>query len=118
GGYPNGNAGQWLVAWWPAGMLARSERLHWGLRGVLAGAAVLLAGTALLSQSRGSFYATPVMLVLVFALIPRRLRTFAVLVPIAAGIAAAAPAVLHGGANAVNGVVAADAVPDAVPASS
>ena len=37
------------------------------------------------------------MLVLVFALLPGRTRTFAVLVPIAAGIAAAAPAVLHVG---------------------
>jgi len=64
---------------------------------VLAGGAVLLAEVALLSQSRGSAYATPVMLVLVFALLPRRTRTFAVLVPVAVGIAAAAPAVLRVG---------------------
>ena len=37
------------------------------------------------------------MLVLVFALLPGRMRTFAVLVPVAAGIAAAAPAVLRVG---------------------
>ena len=74
------------MAFWPALLLARSERLPWGLRGVLAGGAVLLAEVALLSQSRGSLYATPVMLVLVFALLPGRVRTFAVLVPVAAGI--------------------------------
>ena len=51
---------------------------------LLAGGAVLLAEVALLSQSRGSLYATPVMLVLVFALLPGRTRTFAVLVPVAA----------------------------------
>jgi tetratricopeptide (TPR) repeat protein len=96
-GYPNANAAQWLMALWPALLLARSERLPWALRGVLAGGSVLLAGVALLSQSRGSLYATPVMLVLVFALLPGRLRTFAVLVPVAAGIAAAAPAVLRVG---------------------
>ena len=93
---PNANAAQWLMAFWPALLLARSERLPWALRGLLAGGAVLLAEVALLSQSRGSLYATPVMLVLVFALLPGRTRTFALLVPVAAGIAAAAPAVLRG----------------------
>ena len=101
-GYPNANAAQWLMAFWPALLLARSERLPWGLRGVLAGCAVLLAEVALLSQSRGSLYATPVMLVLAFVLLPGRTRTFALLVPVAAGIAAAAPAVLHVGDNLKN----------------
>ncbi len=104
-GYPNANAAQWLMAAWPALLLARSERLPWALRGVLAGAAVLLAAVALLSQSRGSLYATPVMLVLVFALLPGRTRTFAVLVPMAAGIAAAAPAVLRVGDHLRGGEV-------------
>ncbi len=96
-GYPNANAAQWLMAFWPALLLARSERLWWGLRGLLAGGAVLLASVALLSQSRGSLYATPVMLVLVFALLPGRVRTFAVLVPVAAAIGAVTPAVLNVG---------------------
>jgi hypothetical protein len=96
-GYANADAAQWLMAFWPALLLARARNLPWALRGVLAGGAVLLAEVALLSQSRGSLYATPVMLVLVFALLPGRVRTFAVLVPVAAGIAAAAPAVLRVG---------------------
>jgi tetratricopeptide (TPR) repeat protein len=96
-GYANAAAAQWLIAFWPAVLLARGPRLPWGLRGTLAGGAVLLAGVALLSQSRGSLYATPVLLVLVFALLPGRVRTFALLVPVAAGIAAAAPAVLRVG---------------------
>jgi O-antigen ligase len=106
-GYPNANAAQWLMAFWPALLLARSERLWWGLRGVLAGGAVLLGAVALLSQSRGSVYATPVMLVLVFALIPRRVRTFVVLLPVAVGLGAIVPTLLrvgerleHGGAGA------------------
>ncbi len=101
-GYANANAAQWLMACWPALLLARTRSLPWGLRGVLAGGAVLLAEVALLSQSRGSLYATPVMLVLVFALLPGRVRTFAVLVPVAAGIAAAAPSVLHVGDRVSN----------------
>jgi hypothetical protein len=96
-GYANANAAQWLMAFWPAVLLARSERLPWGLRGLLAGGAVLLAEVALLSQSRGSLYATAVMVPLVFALLPRRLRTFAVLVPVGLATLAAAPWVLHVG---------------------
>ncbi len=59
-GYPNANAAQWLMAFWPAVLLARAKSLHWSVRGLLAGGAVLLAEVALLSQSRGSLYATPV----------------------------------------------------------
>jgi tetratricopeptide (TPR) repeat protein len=116
-GYPNANAAQWLMAFWPALLLARSERLVWALRGLLAGGAVLLAEVALLSQSRGSLYATPVMIVLVFALLPRRTRTFAVFVPVAAGVAAAAPAVLRVGDRLHGGNVTSAAVHSAVAAS-
>ncbi|HXP28463.1 MAG TPA: O-antigen ligase family protein, partial [Solirubrobacteraceae bacterium] len=96
-GYANANAALWLMAFWPALLLARSARLPSALRGLLAGGAVLLALVALLSQSRGSIYAMPVMLVLVFALLPDRVRTFAIGIPIAAGIALAARPVLHVG---------------------
>jgi O-Antigen ligase len=94
-GYVNANAAQWLMAFWPALLLARARELPAALRGALAGGAVLLAEIALLSQSRGALYSTPVMLALVFALLPARVRTFAVLAPVAAGIAAAVPAVLR-----------------------
>ncbi len=96
-GYANANAAQWLMAAWPALMLAASARLRWWARGLFAGAAVVLAGVALLSQSRGSLYATPVMLLLVFVLLPGRVRTFAAIVPVALGVGAAAPAILHVG---------------------
>jgi tetratricopeptide (TPR) repeat protein len=96
-GYPNANAAQWLMAFWPALLLARGRELHWVVRGLLAGGAVVLADVALLSLSRGSLYATPVMVVLVFALIPDRLRTFAAAVPVAAGIGATVPLVLRVG---------------------
>src|ERR1700677_3608647 len=90
-GYVNASAAQWLMAFWPALLLAREPRLHWSLRGLFAGGAVLLAEVALLSVSRGSLYSTPVVLVLVFALLPGRTRTFALLVPVVCGIGAAAP---------------------------
>ncbi|HEY2182155.1 MAG TPA: O-antigen ligase family protein [Solirubrobacteraceae bacterium] len=113
-GYVNANAALWLMAAWPALLLARSPRLPWPLRGALAGAAVLLGEVALLSQSRGSVYATAVMLVLAFALVPGRVRTFALLVPVAAGIAAAAPAILHVGNHVHDGRVDPGAVHEAV----
>jgi tetratricopeptide (TPR) repeat protein len=106
-GYANANAAQWLMAFWPALLLARSERLPWWLRGALAGGAVVLAEVALLSQSRGSLYATPVMLILVFALLPGRARTFVLLVAVGIGVAAAAPAVLHVGNHLRDGAVVA-----------
>jgi predicted secreted protein len=116
-GYPNASAAQWLMAFWPALLLARSERLAWWLRGLLAGGAVLLADVALLSQSRGSLYATPVMLVLLFALIPGRTRTFALLVPVAAGVVAAAPAVLRVGDHLHAGAVVASTTHHAIAAT-
>jgi tetratricopeptide (TPR) repeat protein len=96
-GYANANAAQWLMAFWPALLMARSERLMWPLRALLAGGAALLADVALLSQSRGSLFATPVMLVLVLVLLPGRVRTFVLLLPVGAAIALAARPVLHVG---------------------
>jgi tetratricopeptide (TPR) repeat protein len=116
-GYANANAAQWLTAFWPALLLAREARLHWSVRGLLAGGAVLLAEVALLSVSRGSLYATPVMLVLVFALLPHRARTFALLVPVAAGIGAAAPSVLGVGERIEHGQSATAAVHTATTAT-
>src|SRR6266480_3661772 len=116
-GYVNANAALWLMAAWPALLLARSRLLWWGLRGAFAGGAVLLAELALLSQSRGSLYATAAMLLLVFALLGDRVRTFAVLAPVAAGIGAAAPAVLRVGDHLRQGEVTPAAVHAAIAAA-
>jgi hypothetical protein len=102
-GYQNAAAAQWLMAFWPAVLLARTPRIPWGLRGVFAGGAVLLADLALLSLSRGSLYATPVVLVLVFAFVPERLRTFAIAVPVALGIGVTAPLLLRVGDHIQSG---------------
>jgi O-antigen ligase len=104
-GYANANAAEWMMAFWPAVLMARERRLPWALRGLLAGGAVLLADVTLLSQSRGSLYATPVMLILVFALLPKRTRSFALLVPVAAAIAVTTTAVLRVGDHLRGGQV-------------
>ena len=116
-GYPNANAAEWLMAFWPALLLARERGLPWALRGLLAGAAVVLAEVALLSQSRGSLYATPITAVLVFALLPARTRSFALLVPVAGGVAAAAPAVLRVGDHLRGGDVVAANLHSAIGAT-
>lgn len=113
-GYPNATAAQWLMVFWPALLLARSRRLPWALRGLLAGGAVVLADVALLSQSRGSLYSVIPMVVLVFAFVPDRLRTFAAAVPIALGVGVTAPLVLRVGDHLSNGQDAASSVHTAV----
>jgi O-antigen ligase len=102
-GYENASAATWGIAMWPALLLAASGRVHWAVRGVLAGGAVLLADLALLSQSRGSLYASAAMLAIVFALLPGRVRRFAVLVPIAAAVGLTTPILLRVGDRLLHG---------------
>jgi tetratricopeptide (TPR) repeat protein len=103
GDYENAAAAVWCMVLWPALLLSASRQIPWALRGVLAGGAVLLADLALLSQSRGSLYATVVMLILVFVLLPGRVRTFLVLVPVAIGVGVSTPTVLHVGDRLLHG---------------
>jgi O-antigen ligase len=104
-GYVNAAAAQWTMAAFPAVLLARSERLHPALRGVLAAGAVILAALALLSLSRGATIASAILLVLVLAFVPRRLRTFAVLVPVLLGVGACTPLLLRVGDRLEGGVL-------------
>jgi hypothetical protein len=113
-GYANAAAATWLMALWPAVTLAASTRVPWALRGIAAALAVVLLDVALLSQSRGSILALPVCVVLLVAIVPGRLRTIAVLVPMLGAAAAAIPKVLDVG-DALNGTDA-GAVQDAAGA--
>jgi hypothetical protein len=103
GDYENACAAVWCMVLWPALLLSAGGRLHWALRGLFAGGTVLLADLALLSQSRGSLYATVIMLILVFALLPGRVRTFMVLVPIALAVGVTTPTALHVGDRLLHG---------------
>jgi tetratricopeptide (TPR) repeat protein len=93
-GYPNAAAATFFMPVWPAIVLAGRRELAWWLRGVLAGSAVLLCGVVLLTQSRGAVYSLPIVLLLMFALVPGRARTFTALVPIAAGVGLITPRLL------------------------
>ena len=113
-GYVNAEAAMWLMAFWPAVTLAASARVPWPVRGIAAALAVVLLDVALLSQSRGSILALPVCAVLLVAIVPGRLRTIAVLVPVLGAAAVALPKVLDVG-DALDGTDA-GAVQDAAGA--
>lgn len=101
-GYANAEAAMWLMALWPAVTLAATRRVPWPIRGLSAALAVVLLDVALLSQSRGSILALPICAVLLVVIVPGRLRTIAVLVPVLGAAAAALPTVLDVG-DALNG---------------
>ena len=94
-GYSNANAALFLMAMWPAVTLASSFGITPWLRGVFAAGVVILAETSLLSESRGSVVAAGIVLVVLFVVVPRRVRTFLTLVPPAIAIAATTPHTLH-----------------------
>ena len=94
-GYSNANAALFLMAIWPAITLASSYGVLPWLRGIFAAGAVVLGETALLSESRGSVVAAGVVLVVLFAAVPRRVRAFLTLLAPAIAIAATTPHTLH-----------------------
>jgi hypothetical protein len=96
-GYANAEAATWAMAFWPAVTFAASGRVPWFARGIAAALAVVLLDVALLSQSRGSVLSLPVCAVLLVAIVPGRLRTIAVLIPVLGAAAAALPKVLDMG---------------------
>jgi hypothetical protein len=115
--YANGDAAQWLMALWPAVVMARERSVPAGVRGLLAGGSVLLATMAMLSESRGSLFATAGMVLVVLALLRGRLRTTTTLLAVSAGVALAAPAVLSVGEHLHAGLVAPREVRSAIAAS-
>ncbi len=94
-GYSNANAAIWLMALWPALAFASCPTLAPWLRGLAAGAIVVLADTALLSESRGSLVATVIVLAVLLVAVPGRVRTLLTLLVPALAIAATTPHVLH-----------------------
>jgi len=116
-GYANADAAQWLMALWPAVVMARDRGVPPGVRGLLAGGSVLLAAMAMLSESRGSLFATAGMIAVLLVLLGDRLRTVIVLLAVSVGVAGAAPAVLSVGERLHAGLVAPREVRFAIAAS-
>jgi UDP-N-acetylmuramyl pentapeptide phosphotransferase/UDP-N-acetylglucosamine-1-phosphate transferase/tetratricopeptide (TPR) repeat protein len=95
-GYINGQASFFVLAFWPC--LALAERRRGAHLAPLAGLGVagttLFAGLAVLGQSRGAVLAAALSLLLVFALLPGRLRRIVALLVSAMCLAPAMPALL------------------------
>lgn len=94
-GYTNAEAALWLMAAWPALLLASRPEVPSWLRGIFAGGVVALVDTAILSESRGSLLAAAIVLVAFFLVVPGRVRSLVVLAPVAVAVGATAPHVLR-----------------------
>ena len=95
-GYINGQANFFVLAFWPCVALAeqRAGRFAPALAGLGLGCATLLAGLAVLGQSRGAILAAALSLVVVLALLPGRLRRIVALLVCGACLAPAIPVLL------------------------
>jgi O-antigen ligase/polysaccharide polymerase Wzy-like membrane protein len=92
--YSNANCALFMAAFWPALWLSSRREAHPLARAALLGSAGVLAELALMCQSRGSLVAVPITLAVYLALVPGRLRSIVVLVPVAAAVAISARPVL------------------------
>jgi tetratricopeptide (TPR) repeat protein len=90
-GYSNAAACLWLMAAWPALVLACSAAPRPALRGLFAGGSVVLFDVALLSESSGATIAAGICLVVLLVALPGRVRALLTFVPIAIGLAVTAP---------------------------
>jgi tetratricopeptide (TPR) repeat protein len=84
-GYMNANAALWTIGLVPCLFIATRRRLPVALRGLALGGAGLLAGVALMSQSRGWVLATPLALAFFVAICPGRVRLLAATAVVALG---------------------------------
>jgi len=92
-GYINGEGCLFVMGFWLCMAVVESRRAL--MAGPAAALATLMAGLALLSQSRGAALAMAGSLIVVVALVPGRTRRVYGLLVVAVGVALAAPPLLH-----------------------
>jgi hypothetical protein len=86
-GYVNGQAGYFLLGFWPCVALAEQERSK-ALAGLGAACALILGALLVLSQTRGVLPATAASAVVILALVPGRSRRIFALAVIGVGLVA------------------------------
>jgi hypothetical protein len=86
-GYVNGQAGYFLLAFWPCVALAERARNSL-LAGLGAGLALVIGALLMLSQSRGVFPGLALSALVLFAIVPGRARRVWVLAVVALGLVA------------------------------
>lgn len=106
--YPNGSSGLFLMAGWPALLLASRREVPWAFRGVLLATAGALTEFVLLTQSRGGVASAAVVALLLLAIVPGRVRAVLTGLTVAVAVLPASDALLdvyrvviaHGDAHA------------------
>jgi tetratricopeptide (TPR) repeat protein len=86
-GYTNANVALWTLGLLPCAVLAGRRGVPALLRGLFLGAAGLLAGTALLGQSRGWLMVLPLVAILAILVVPGRGRTIGAVAAVGAAFA-------------------------------
>jgi O-antigen ligase len=94
-GYQNADVALWFSAFWPAVTLGARRETPVPARALMIAAAALLAGLAILGQSRGWLFVAPPALVVFVAIVPRRVRVTLALLLVAATVGAITPTLLH-----------------------
>lgn len=84
-GYVNANVAFWFTGFFPCLLIATRREVNPVLRGLALGGAELLAGMALMGQSRGWLFSLPVILVLFVIVVPGRARGAVAIMVVAAG---------------------------------
>jgi UDP-GlcNAc:undecaprenyl-phosphate GlcNAc-1-phosphate transferase len=93
-GYVNGQASYFLLALWPLVAVAERAR-HSAVSGLAIAATVLLAGLALMTETRAILPAVVISTVVLVAILPGRERRLWVLFAVGVAVAAAAPSLLE-----------------------
>jgi hypothetical protein len=85
-GYANANVALWMLGLFPCAILGGRRGVPAPLRGLLLGSACLLAGAALIGQSRGWLMVLPIVAVIAIVVVPGRGRTIASFALVGAGL--------------------------------
>ena len=81
-GYPNAAAALYLLAFWPAAVLASRREVSLPLRLLQVVVATVLLELSAIPESRGATYTLPLVLLVALVLVPARLRLVAALLPV------------------------------------
>ncbi|MEA2418567.1 MAG: hypothetical protein QOE60_773 [Thermoleophilaceae bacterium] len=85
-GYTNGNVALWMLGLFPCAILGARKGVPAPLRGLLLASATLLAGAALIGQSRGWLMVLPLMAAIAVVVVPGRGRTIGAFALVGAGL--------------------------------
>ena len=93
-GYQNADVALWFTAFWPCAALAARRELAPLARAAVAASAVLLAGLAILGESRGWAIAAPITLVFYLAIVPQKVRAAGTMLVLLGATALCTPALI------------------------